>query len=391
MIVKNFILFLLIFFDKIFNLLKIKKNKTIISSFDPNFYCDNSKYLFEYCSKKKMDIYWFTNSLKIQNYLKKRKLKYISYNNFLHLFLIALKTKIVINSGSNYFNCFGFFFKKNIIKISIGHGMGNKLVLAKYINTNNYENYSKFNYVNFTSDYSVDKIALQNHKIPKEKIIKFGYPRMGSLNIKVNKELKKKEIKKYYENYKGEKILLYTPTWRPYSYNLPILNLKNFKIKPFNNFLKKNNIILFFTVHNALLPKISKRLLGMENFRFINRNNFPLFDTTYFLNFVDILLNDCSTTSTEFCILKRPQLFIFPDYKKYKKTKGFVGNYFKELPGKFIKNSINLEYEVLNLLKKKNFYLYNYNKKINENLTKYYDLKNHDSNKKFYLFIKKFI
>ena len=64
---------------------------------------------------------------------------------------------------------------------------------------------------------------------------------------------------------------------------------------------------------------------------------------------------------------------------------------FKELPGKFIKNSINLEYEVLNLLKKKNFYLYNYNKKINENLTKYYDLKNHDSNKKFYLFIKKFI
>ena len=53
MIVKNFILFLLIFFDKIFNLLKIKKNKTIISSFDPNFYCDNSKYLFEYCSKKK--------------------------------------------------------------------------------------------------------------------------------------------------------------------------------------------------------------------------------------------------------------------------------------------------------------------------------------------------
>ena len=91
----------------------------------------------------------------------------------------------------------------------------------------------------------------------------------------------------------------------------------------------------------------------MENFRFIDRNNFPLFDTTYFLNFVDILLNDCSTTSTEFCILKRPQLFIFPDYKKYKKAKGFVGNYFGELPGKFIKNSINLEFEVLNLLKKK--------------------------------------
>ena len=74
----------------------------------------------------------------------------------------------------------------------------------------------------------------------------------------------------------------------------------------------------------------------MENFRFIDRNNFPLFDTTLF-NFAEIfLVNDCSTTSTEFCILKRPQLFIFR-YKKYKKAKGFVGNYFGSFQEKFIK------------------------------------------------------
>ena len=29
---------------------------------------------------------------------------------------------------------------------------------------------------------------------------------------------------------------------------------------------------------------------------------YPTYDTTYFLKFADILLNDCSTTSTEFCI-----------------------------------------------------------------------------------------
>jgi CDP-glycerol glycerophosphotransferase (TagB/SpsB family) len=381
----------LIFSDFIFELFKIKRNKIVISTFSPEVYCDNSKYLFEYLSKKKMDIYWFTNSTKIKKYLNQKKLKYISYNNIFHLFFIALKTKLVINSGSNYFNCFEFFFKKNIIKISLGHGMGNKLVLAKYIKTNNYENYSKFNYVNFTSDFSVNKIALQNYKIPAHKIIKLGYPRVNSLNIKINKKSNHKEIKKYYKNYNGEKILLYTPTWRPYSYNLPILNLKNFKIELFNNFLKKNKIIFLYTAHDALLPQMNNKLLKMSNFRYIDRNSYPLFDTTYFLNFVDILINDCSTTSTEFCMLKKPQLFIFPDYKKYKKTKGFVGNYFEELPGKFIKNSKNLEFEVLNSLKKNNLYYSKYNLKIKENLRKYYDLKKQDANRKFYFFIKKFI
>ena len=63
----------LIFSDFIFELFKIKRNKIVISTFSPEVYCDNSKYLFEYLSKKKMDVYWFTNSIKIKNYLKKKK------------------------------------------------------------------------------------------------------------------------------------------------------------------------------------------------------------------------------------------------------------------------------------------------------------------------------
>jgi CDP-glycerol glycerophosphotransferase (TagB/SpsB family) len=377
----------LIFSDFIFELFKIKRNKIVISTFSPEVYCDNSKYLFEYLSKKKMDVYWFTNSIKIKNYLKKKKFKYISYSNIFHLLKVALQTKIVIDSGSNYFNCFNFFDRKKIIKISLGHGMGNKMVVAKYISTKNYEYYEKFNYVNYTSKYSIKHIAKGKYKLPDRKILNFGYPRVAALrnNEKINK---KKEIKKIFFNYQKEKVIFYTPTWRPYKYNLPILELDGFKIEKFNSFLKKNNLIFFFSVHNAVIPIITNKLFDQSNIIFIDRKKLPFFDTTYFLNFVDLLINDCSTTSTEFALLKKPQLFLFPDYKRYLKIKGFVHDYFNELPGKSINNTKKLEIEIINYINKEKKYKIEFKDKINENLLKYYDNKNLDSNKKFYQFIK---
>ena len=65
--------------------------------------------------------------------------------------------------------------------------------------------------------------------------------------------------------YKPKKIIYYTPTWRPYNYKLPLLNLKNFDLMKFNLFLKKI-IFYFFTLliqltrHQNLKVKNSKIL-----------------------------------------------------------------------------------------------------------------------------------
>ena len=103
---------------------------------------------------------------------------------------------------------------------------------------------------------------------------------------------------------------------------------------------------------------------------------------------VDILINDYSTTSTEFSLLNRPQLFFMPDYDYYDAEKGFVEDYRDLLPGKEILNYNDLIYSLNLIFKDEKGYIDKYNVKRNELLDKYYDLKTGNSSKLFYSFIK---
>ena len=42
---------------------------------------------------------------------------------------------------------------------------------------------------------------------------------------------------------------------------------------------------------------------------------------------VDCLINDYSNAHTDFSILRKPQLYVMPDYLDYQKTQGFLENY----------------------------------------------------------------
>ncbi len=342
--------------------------------------------------KKKLNVYWVTNNEKIKDYLDSKDLSHIGLSNLFRLINISLRTKLVFSSGSDYFNCFGFLKKKDVIKIHLGHGAGNKVVIQKYINTNIYENLSKFNLINLTSDFTIKNIGIKNYKLKKNRFINFGYPRIE--NLAVNKNFKNKNfLIQILGNYQNEKIILYTPTWRPYNYNFPLFGLKHFNLKKFNQFLKKKNIIFCISFHPLGPQDLHKfNKLNMSHIRFIDKKKHPYFDTTYFLNFVDILLNDCSTTSTEFAMLKKPQIFAFPDYNKYIKHTSFLEKYETDLPGNLIENFTNLKKEITKNYKNSNFYKKKFHKEIKNNLKKYYDHKfNKKVNNKFYYFIKKYI
>ena len=106
--------------------------------------------------------------------------------------------------------------------------------------------------------------------------------------------------------------------------------------------------------------------LKLSNLKLINKKMYPTYDTTYFLKFADILLNDCSTTSTEFCVLGKPQIFTFPDYNKYIKHTTFLENYKSDLPGNLISNFADLKKEILKNIKNKNLYKKKFHKEIKE-------------------------
>ena len=94
---------------------------------------------------------------------------------------------------------------------------------------------------------------------------------------------------------------------------------------------------------------------------------------------VTILINDYSASSTDFAILKKPQIFYMPDYKKYNDLKGFLEDYKKNLIGFEVKDYESLIFYIDKCIKNKKFYLKKFNKKISNYQKKYYENPNIES------------
>jgi len=109
----------------------------------------------------------------------------------------------------------------------------------------------------------------------------------------------------------SDKIILYTPTWRPYEYSFPLEKMSGFDLENFNVWLENNDTYFFYTIHTAKVPM--SMMGARDRIIFIDSWEFPLFDINEFMNEVDVLLNDYSTTSVDFSLLERPQIFFMPD------------------------------------------------------------------------------
>ena len=93
-----------------------KDNIIILQTYDPNLYCENTKFLYEYLSQNSnLKVYWVTSNDKISEYLAKNKLEFINIKkNFLKYFLVTLKARIIIDSGTNFFNPFNITSNRTI-------------------------------------------------------------------------------------------------------------------------------------------------------------------------------------------------------------------------------------------------------------------------------------
>ena len=80
---------LYLFFYPIKHFVK-KSNIVLLSGADDQFYCGNSRYLYEFLSKDlKLRVYYYTNSIEVQKYLKLHNLKFISLSRPFELIILV--------------------------------------------------------------------------------------------------------------------------------------------------------------------------------------------------------------------------------------------------------------------------------------------------------------
>ncbi len=377
---KIFFLFVSIFFIPIKHLIR-KRNTVILQTQSRQLYCDNTRYLYEFLSEKKdIDVYWVTDNSEIKQYIKNKEWKYITWHNPIKMIWVALRAKIIIDNGDGYFNIFNLTNSESVVKISLLHGSGPKATLSRSQNimtsVQQILNMNKFNYVNFTSEYSAESVGKMTYFLPNEKILTFGYPRCDMFfdTAYVEKVYRNKRIVKLIgpSINKKDRVILYTPTWRPYKYTFPISEMPNFSFGDFNEWLQLNNLIFFYTVHSNLLP--DNMPSDLDRIIFINPNTNPLFDINKFMLEVDILINDYSTTSTDFSILNRPQIFYMPDYDFYNSEKCFIEPYRNIMPGKEVFNYDDLKRTLLDASLNSKSYVDEYSVITKELQKKYYNV-----------------
>lgn len=377
---------ILFFFLYPFKKIITPKNVIIFSSNSPYRYGGGPKFLFEYLSKKKFNSFWWTKDKNVKKYLEKKKLNYFSFSNPLLFLKVIFSAKIIINSGDDHFDfCYLLKNDKRVKKICTGHGIGPKLV-------NNHKKHPlsiNFDFISYASEFSAKYIAKKQFKIAPDKIKLLGNPKNDLFfdKLKVENIHNKKKIAKFYikKFKKNSKIIFYAPTWRPYTNNLPLYDLKNFNLNKFNSFLKENDYYFFYNKH-ILSNEID--IINTDRIKFVSNKSFSLFDTNEMLCESDIFCTDCSTLSTEAAILKKPQIMIFPDFKKFQRLRGFIEPFEKIIPSNIIYD-FNIFLKTINSYKNKQTYNKKFNKKIAKYLDHYYDVNINNSLLKHQNFINK--
>lgn len=305
-------------------------------------YNENARYLYEYLNIHEYDgyLFWVTTNNGIFKYLKKRNLPVIKKYTIKSIWF-HMRAGITISCGITPMNLLNFV-SKNAIKISLNHGCGPRSTSgideSVFKNVNQLlERIHKFDYFNFTSEFTCNEIGQKQFKLPKDKIIKYGFPRCDHLFNKKNIEYAayKKEILKKNANIKNinTKCILYSPTWRPtqlkLSKNSPIELIENFNLMDFDRWLKNENINLFISKH----PRDNNALNLNECSQINYLNQHHLFDINKLLPEMDILITDYSSIATDFMIMDRPVLYIMPDYDAYLRSYGLLEDFLPELPG----------------------------------------------------------
>ena len=360
---------------------------------------DDAYPVFEEMYSQKLPVHYITEKLDIyQKYCfnKKKCLSiilvnrnnYIMNGEFLEKYLkLFLKLKAVISGGGIYFNYITnlFYNIEYITYISIGHGIS----YFKHFLYANLECYGSKIYNKILIPPSDILISVvKKYGWNNEDIIKINLPRWEKYNIDKN-ELNLSNNKKIIRNNPSIFLMF---TWRkikknknisPFYFRNILDLLSNDRLKAE---IKKNNIILYFTLHHKLNDY--KNRLKLNNYiHFIDENNI-----SECLSKISLVISDFSSIIFDLIYRKKPFIIFIPDANDPQIENAYTKYYYELIQS--IKNS-TLKFEnkffTVNETVNKIIYYINNNFNLDSALQKLYDsfkLKNEDSINHFIKYLK---
>lgn len=371
----------------------IKKNNVIIFETSSHYrYAGSPKYLYEYLSANTdYKVYWLTESDEIKKYLSSKKLRYISNENIFNKVYVILQSKIFVGSGTSFHDPFFLISRdKNITKICTMHGSGPKLTIPRQYDIKRslsvIKKINMFDYVSFCTSYASTVIGVNQMVLSPKRIKLLGAPKNDILFDKTfvnetytNRPFLKSLFGKDFD--RESKVVYYVPTFRPFKSKLPIYLIDGFDQKEFVDFLEKENIYFIYSDHPS-----SSFEYDLDECSFIKKiesQNDTLFDNVELMIEVDMLMGDYSTLSTDFSILRRPQLFIMPDYDKVLQTKGFAEDMRVIVPGKIVKDANDLFKSISLYISDSIAYERDFGENVDKLLERYIDISQVNSREKY--------
>lgn len=380
--------FLLINLFVAFANLFVLRDKTIwlFGSWMGERFADNSRFLFQYMHEHKEEfgvkkIIWVTRNQEVRRYLESQ-----GYN----VYMCGTKEsmywhlKAGVHFVCNMYAKTGAYngdidgeYSKGAVKIQLWHGVGIKAcnrstnsskenkrkyigrVLSKVLNRSVFYpgEWNKCYWI-FTSAENRRALGL-DYGVRDECVIIGNYARNSDEYNLSDTEQQIVDLLNVYKN-ESKKLIIYLPTFR--DGNGEEKFVAPLEIDGFDSFLFSNDMIWIEKRHVASVYDKEKK--PCENVMFLGAD----FDVNVILQYVDLVVSDYSSVTSDALFRGIKTLEYIPDYSNYKeKDRGFVGKYEDYHPGIFVLEPERLIGSIMETLSESYF--------TKERLKKYQDAK----------------
>ena len=192
-----------------------------------------------------------------------------------------------------------------------------------------------------------------------------GYPRNDSMLEKQAPD-RRSRIRNTLGIMDGAFVILYTPTWRD---NIRTSQNK-FDVVDFLNFEEINDVFgSDVTVMSRGHHNVAAQRRTAERSTYIDVTTFPEIADLYLA--ADLMITDYSSSMFDFCVTKKPIIFLAPDIDEYQnQTRGFYFDFQSEAPGPIVSTTA----EVIDLMKSLELMAEEYKEKYSAFVKRYAEL-----------------
>lgn len=339
-----------------------KLNITFCST--PDF-TGNAKSLYNYMKNKyndKMNLVWIVQTKEKEEELSKKSINAITIGT--EEFKKYIKTTDLF--FTTHCNLTGDITKKSIY-VELWHGISSKKIgfMMNNISKKDFEWYKtlskKIDYMIVPSEFWKIIFAAR-FNLDLNQILTIGYPKLDSIKDKNAKKNLEKVLNCKLDKY--NKIIFYTPTFRKgcgrkdSNFGGNIINLKKYKEKELEEYLKSKNYLLCIKKHPSEESDFLNNLENSENIKLIEEKRLDKlnFDIYNILDASDVLITDYSSLGIEYLFLNKNVIYIDTDKDDYMNNRGICYENFNFWSSNTaIDNISDLKEKIDNYLEKDNF------------------------------------